>query len=33
VRTGLAAMLSTSSPVSLAVVDSFEHAILRVDLP
>jgi len=26
-------MLSTSSPVSLAVVDSFEHAILRVDLP
>jgi sugar lactone lactonase YvrE len=27
------ALLSTGSSVSLAVVDSFEHAILRVDLP
>ena len=27
------ALLSQSSPVSLAVVDSFENAILRVDLP
>jgi sugar lactone lactonase YvrE len=27
------ALLSNGSPVSLAVVDSFEHAILRVDLP
>ena len=27
------ALLSQGSPVSLAVVDSFEHAILRVDLP
>jgi streptogramin lyase len=30
--TGMA-LLSTSSSVSLAVVDSFEHSILRVDLP
>jgi len=27
------ALLSKGSPVSLAVVDTFEHAILRVDLP
>ncbi len=27
------ALLSTGNSVSLAVVDSFEHAILRVDLP
>jgi hypothetical protein len=27
------ALLSTGSSVSLAVVDSFEHSILRVDLP
>jgi hypothetical protein len=27
------ALLSSGSPVSLAVVDSFEDAILRVDLP
>jgi sugar lactone lactonase YvrE len=30
--TGLA-LLSTGTSVSLAVVDSFEHAVLRVDLP
>ena len=27
------ALLSAGSSVSLAVVDSFEHAVLRVDLP
>jgi hypothetical protein len=30
--TGLA-LLSSGTSVSLAVVDSFEHAVLRVDLP
>jgi hypothetical protein len=27
------ALLSTGGQVSLAVVDSFEHSILRIDLP